>query len=214
MNSTAGDLKTEGETARETDCKTDTRRRRLVAAVALVGGSGITAAAFPLLSSLAPSARARLAAAPVEVDLGDLSPGHLKIVEWRARPVWILKRTPEMLACLAEVADRVLDPESKQAQQPKNCANATRSIRPNLLVVLGVCTHFGCSPVPRFTRGAGEGMPAEWPGGFVCRCHGASFDFAGRAFKNTLAVKNLEVPPHRYLSETRLVIGDGAESTT
>jgi ubiquinol-cytochrome c reductase iron-sulfur subunit len=193
------------------DDKTDARRRRLVAAVAATSGVGIAAAAFPLLSSLAPSARDRRAATPIEVDIGDLSPGQMKIVEWRARPVWILRRTPEMLARLAQTTGHLLDPGSKEKQQPENCANATRSLRPDILVVLGVCTHFGCSPVPRFAPGAGEGMPAGWPGGFVCRCHGASFDFAGRAFKDTLAAKNLEVPPHRYLSENRLLVGEGGE---
>jgi ubiquinol-cytochrome c reductase iron-sulfur subunit len=172
----------------------------------------MAAAAFPFLSSLAPSARAKLSAAPVEVDIGDLLPGQMKIVEWRARPVWILNRTAEMLASLTEVSGRVFDPESKQKQQPENCENATRSIRPNLLVVLGVCTHFGCSPVPRFERGDGEKMPADWPGGFACQCHGATFDFSGRAFKNTLAARNLEVPPHRYLSENRLLVGENAKN--
>lgn len=189
------------------------KRRRLIVATAFAGGAGVLAGTVPFLSSLSPSARARVTAAPVEVDIGGLVSGQMITVEWQGRPVWILNRTPEMLASLAKTAEHLLDPDSKQKQQPENCANGTRSIHPNLLVVMGVCTHFGCAPLPRLGPEKNESMSAGWMGGFVCSCHGASFDFAGRVFKNTQAPKNLEVPPHRYLSENRLVIGSEEEKT-
>ena len=186
------------------EAEVDGGRRRLVAATAALGGAGAAVAALPFLASLGPSARAEAAAAPVEVDVGDLAPGQMLTVSWRGKPVWILRRSPEMLAPLAALESALSDPQSLRKQQPASCANRTRSIRPELLVVVGLCTHLGCTPIANWPRGGGSDDAA---GGFVCPCHGARYDFAGRVFKNTPAPDNLEVPPHRYLSDRRLLIG-------
>ena len=162
----------------------------------------------PFLSSMLPSERAKAAGAPVEVDVGNLAPGQLITVEWRGKPVWILNRSKEMLDTLPKLEDAVADPKSEQLQQPESCRNATRSIKPNLLVAVGICTHLGCSPSSKFKTGAEEGMAADWPGGFLCPCHGSTFDFAGRVYKSKPAPTNLEVPPHTYLTDTRILIGE------
>jgi ubiquinol-cytochrome c reductase iron-sulfur subunit len=188
--------------------KMDCGRRRLIIATAAVGGVGAVTAMIPFLSSMLPSERAKAAGAPVEVDVSNLAPGQLITVEWRGKPVWILNRTADMLDSLAKLADAVADPKSEQKQQPDYCSNATRSIKPNFLVAVGICTHLGCSPSSKFKKGIEDGMPAEWLGGFLCPCHGSTFDFAGRVFKNKPAPTNLEVPPHTYLSETRILIGE------
>ena len=187
---------------------TNRKRRHLILATAATGGAGIIALATPLLSSLSPSERAKAAAEPIEIEIGGIKPGELLTLPWRGRPVWIFNRTEEMLARLPLARDRLADPDSEKSIQPTNCKNQTRSITPNLLVVMGVCTHFGCSPVQRFQSGKLEGMSDEWHGGFLCQCHGAAFDLSGRVYKNTLAPTNLEVPPHRYLSATRIIVGD------
>lgn len=186
----------------------DCGRRRLIIATAAVGGAGAVAAVVPFVSSMLPSQRAKAAGAPVEVDVSNLAPGQMITVEWRGKPVWIFNRSQEMLDTLAKLDDAVADPKSEVKQQPDYCRNETRSIKPNLLVAVGICTHLGCSPSSKFKKGGEEGMPPEWLGGFLCPCHGSTFDFAGRVFRNKPAPSNLEVPPHTYLSDTRILIGE------
>jgi ubiquinol-cytochrome c reductase iron-sulfur subunit len=155
-----------------------------------------------------PSARAKAAGAPVEVDISKIEPGQLLTVEWRGKPVWILRRTPEMLKSLNEVDPLLADPESKVVdQQPPYAQNEARSINPQILVLVGICTHLGCSPDKRLDVGAVSGLGDDWKGGFFCPCHGSKFDLAGRVYKNVPAPTNLVVPPHAFLSDTRIVIG-------
>ncbi len=185
------------------------RRKLLVGASAAAGGLALAGASAPFLASLAPSERARAAGAPIEVDIAALSPGELKTVEWRGKPVWILRRTPAMLAGLASVRAQLSDPDSQvESQQPEYARNATRSINPEVLVTISLCTHLGCIPTFRPEPGSVQG---DWPGGFYCPCHGSKFDLAGRVYKGSPAPTNLEVPPHAYAGGTRLVIG--AEQT-
>ena len=189
--------------------KVDCGRRRLIVATAAVGGAGAVTAVVPFVSSMLPSERAKAAGAPVEVDVSNLAPGQMITVEWRGKPVWIINRSQEMLDTLVKLEEAVADPKSDGKQQPEYCKNPTRSIKPNLLVAVGICTHLGCSPTSKFKKGAEEGMPEDWQGGFICPCHGSTFDFAGRVFRNKPAPSNLEVPPHTYLSDTRILIGEG-----
>ena len=193
-----------------TEGKVDCGRRRLIIATAAVGGVGAVTALVPFVSSMLPSERAKAAGAPVEIDVANLAPGQLITVEWRGKPVWIFNRSPEMIETLAKLDDAVADPKSEQPQQPPECKNEKRSLdkNPNILVVIGICTHLGCSPSSKFKHGSEEGMPTEWLGGFLCPCHGSTFDFAGRVFKNKPAPTNLVVPPHRYLTDTRILIGE------
>lgn len=193
-----------------TDTHHNAQRRKLLVATSAVGGVGAAIAIIPFAASFQPSARARAAGAPVEVDIGKLGPGQMLTVEWRGKPVWILHRTPEMLATLPAMVDQLVDPESQRPQQPEYCCNPHRSIKPELFIAVGICTHLGCSPSSKFRHGDGEGMPADWVGGFLCPCHGSTFDFAGRVFKNKPAPDNLEIPRHRYLTDTRLLIGEDA----
>ena len=188
--------------------KMDCGRRRLIIATAAVGGVGAASALVPFVSSMLPSERAKAAGAPVEVDVSNLAPGQMITVEWRGKPVWIFNRNQEMLDTLEKLEQAVADPQSDVKQQPEYCKNTTRSIKPNVLVAVGICTHLGCSPTSKFKQGEGEGMPADWLGGFICPCHGSTFDFAGRVFRNKPAPSNLEVPPHTYLSATRILIGE------
>ena len=188
--------------------KVDCGRRRLIVATAAVGGAGVVTAMVPFLSSMLPSERAKAAGAPVEVDIGSIGPGQMITVEWRGKPVWVFNRSQEMLDTLPKCDGVVADPKSEVNQQPANCQNATRSIKPNVLVAVGICTHLGCSPSSKFKKGGEEGMATDWPGGFLCPCHGSTFDFAGRVYKNKPAPTNLEVPPHVYLSDTRILIGE------
>lgn len=182
-------------------------RRTLLVATAGAGGALLVGAAVPFVGSLTPSERAMAAGAPVEVDIEKLAPGDMMVVEWRGKPVWILRRTPEMLAALAKAEPHLADPGSAvEAQQPDYARNLQRSRRPDVFVAVGICTHLGCSPSSAFQAG-NPALGADWPGGFLCPCHGSTFDFAGRVFKNKPAPTNLEVPPHAYLSDTRLVIG-------
>ncbi len=190
------------------ESKVDCGRRRLIIATAAVGGAGAAVAVVPFVSSMLPSERAKAAGAPVEVDVSNLAPGQMITVEWRGKPVWIFNRNQEMLDTLAKLEEAVADPKSDSKQQPEYCKNPTRSIKPNLLVAVGICTHLGCSPTSKFKKGVEEGMPADWLGGFICPCHGSTFDFAGRVFRNKPAPSNLEVPPHTYLSATRILIGE------
>ncbi|MDR1994140.1 ubiquinol-cytochrome c reductase iron-sulfur subunit [Azonexus sp.] len=188
--------------------KMDCGRRRLIVATAAVGGVGAVATLVPFVSSLLPSDRAKAAGAPVEVDISKLEPGQMITVEWRGKPVWVINRTKEMLDTLPKLDGQVADPHSERDQQPPYATNETRSIKPEVLVVVGICTHLGCSPSSKFRAGTEEGMPSDWLGGFLCPCHGSTFDFAGRVFKAKPAPTNLEVPPHVYLSDTRILIGE------
>ena len=189
--------------------KMDCGRRRLIVATAAVGGAGAVVALVPFVSSLLPSERAKAAGAPVEVDISKLEPGQMMTVEWRGKPVWIINRTKPMLETLPKLADAVADPKSeKTSQQPAYAQNDTRSIKPEIMVAVGICTHLGCSPGQKFKAGAVEGMAADWLGGFLCPCHGSTFDLAGRVFKGKPAPTNLEVPPHYYISDSRILIGE------
>ncbi len=188
-----------------TTCASPTRRQWMIATVGASGALSL-AAIVPFVSSLMPSERAKAAGAPVEVDIGKLAPGDMMVVEWRGKPVWILNRTPEMLAALKKAEPMLADPASDKPQQPGYASNETRSRRPEILVAVGICTHLGCSPSAAFTPGD-TALGADWPGGFLCPCHGSTFDFAGRVFKNKPAPSNLEIPPHQYLTDTRLIIG-------
>ena len=188
--------------------KMDCGRRRLIVATAAVGGAGAVVALVPFVASLLPSERAKAAGAPVEADIGKLEAGQMMTVEWRGKPVWIINRTPEMLGTLRKLDDQMADPKSKADMQPPYAQNENRSIKKDILVVIGICTHLGCSPSSKFKAGAEEGMPADWLGGFLCPCHGSTFDFAGRVFKSKPAPTNLEVPPHAYLSDSRILIGE------
>jgi len=186
----------------------DAERRTWLLATGAAGGAAAVATAVPFVSSFAPSERARALGAAVEVDIGDIPPGGMKTVEWRGKPVWILRRTPEMLAALAGHDAELADPDSRRDQQPAYASNATRSIEPEVFVAVGICTHLGCSPTRVPAGSANPSLPADWPGGFFCPCHGSTFDGAGRVFKNKPAPANLEIPPYRYASDTRIVIGD------
>ena len=189
--------------------KIDCGRRRLILATAAVGGAGAIGALVPFVSSLLPSERAKAAGAPVEVDISKLGVGQMMTVEWRGKPVWIIHRSPAMLETLPKLRDAVADPDSStESQQPAYAQNATRSIKPEYMVVIGICTHLGCSPSQKFKAGSEEGMADDWLGGFLCPCHGSTFDFAGRVFKAKPAPTNLEVPPHYYISDTRILIGE------
>ena len=184
------------------------RRRLLVFATSVAGGIAAAATAVPFVASMMPSQRAKAAGAPVEVDIGKVEPGMLLAVEWRGKPVWVVNRTPEMMARLGKHDGVLRDPTSEEPQQPPYCKNATRSIDKNpVLIAIGICTHLGCSPTYRKEVGAADLGGADWPGGFFCPCHGSKFDLAGRVFKDVPAPLNLEIPQHKYLSETRVLIG-------
>ena len=188
--------------------KQSTRRRRfLTVATSIFGLAGIGTLAGSFVASMRPSARARAAGAPVEVDISLLKEGHMLVVEWRGKPVWIVRRSEEMLAGLEKLRGKLADPDSDIMQQPVYAQNEFRSIRPDILVVLGVCTHLGCAPTKNFERGASSGLSDDWLGGFFCPCHGSKFDLAGRVYKNVPAPTNLEVPPHSFLSDSRVLIG-------
>ena len=187
----------------ETDAS---RRKFLTAATAGVGGAGLVAVSIPFVASMTPSEKAKAAGAPVEIDIGQVAPGMLLTVEWRGKPVWIVHRTDAMLDLLGKHDDQLADPQSRKSQQPAYAANATRSIKPRYLIVTGICTHLGCVPSYR-PDAASADLGPDWPGGFYCPCHGSRFDLAGRVAKNVPAPLNLEIPPHEYLSDTRLLIG-------
>ncbi|WP_297527550.1 ubiquinol-cytochrome c reductase iron-sulfur subunit [Thiohalobacter sp.] len=186
----------------------DTSRRRfLTAATTVVGGVGAVFVAVPFVKSMMPSARAQAAGAPVEVDISKLEPGQKINVEWRGKPVWIVRRTDEMLGLLKEMDPVVLDPASEMPQQPEYAKNEYRSIKPEILVLVGICTHLGCSPTYR-PEVAPDDLGKDWKGGFFCPCHGSKFDLAGRVFKGVPAPKNLVVPPHRYIGKTVILVGE------
>jgi ubiquinol-cytochrome c reductase iron-sulfur subunit len=186
----------------------DPERRTWLLTTGVAGGVAGVATAVPFVSSFAPSERAKAAGASVEVDIADIPPGGMKTVEWRGKPVWVVRRTPEMLAALNGQEAELVDPQSVKDQQPGYARNAARSIQPEVFVAVGICTHLGCSPTAVAAGSANPSVGADWKGGFFCPCHGSTFDGAGRAFKNKPAPSNLEVPPHQYLSDARLLIGE------
>jgi len=190
--------------------KVDKTRRNLVVATSVVGGAAGVGAAVPFVASMWPSERARAAGAPVEVDISKIAPGEMQIVEWRGKPVWIIRRTKEMVDSLKAVAPRLTDPASKSSEQPKYAENEHRSAKPDLMVMEGVCTHLGCSPQLKSAEAKAE-MGADWVGGFYCPCHGSKFDYAGRVFRGAPAPLNLKVPPYT-LTESTLVIGEDQET--
>jgi ubiquinol-cytochrome c reductase iron-sulfur subunit len=186
----------------------DRTKRRLIMVTSGLGAVGAAFAATPFVLSMTPSARAKAAGAPVEVDISQMEPGQLLTVEWRGKPVWILKRTPEMLEAVQKSAELVADPQSRSSDQPKYASDVYRAINEKIFVVVGICTHLGCSPAKRLSAGSSEGMSDDWLGGFFCPCHGSKFDLSGRVYKNVPAPTNLPVPPHKYLSESRILIGE------
>lgn len=197
--------------AKQTKQQVDEGKRNfLIAATAGMGAVGAAAVAVPFVKSMLPSERAKAAGAPVEVDISKVAPGEVLPVEWRGKPVWVVRLTPEMSASLGKHNDKLSDPMLEvTSQQPEYCKNATRSLKPDVVVMVGICTHLGCSPTAKLQ--AGGDMGADWAGGFFCPCHGSKFDLAGRVFKGSPAPKNLEVPPHKYLSDTVLLIGDDSK---
>jgi len=192
------------------EASVDNSRRNWLITSCAVGGAGAAAVAVPFVSSFSPSERAKAAGASIEVDISAIPPGQKITVEWRGKPVWILRRTPEQLASLEKTEPDLADPKSARSAYPtpEYAKNQHRSIKPEVFVGVGICTHLGCSPGEKFTPGAQPSLPDTWQGGFLCACHGSTFDVAGRVFKNKPAPDNLEVPPHMYLSDTTLLIGD------
>jgi ubiquinol-cytochrome c reductase iron-sulfur subunit len=182
------------------------RRQFLTVATIATGAVGAAFAAVPFLASWKPSARAKALGAPVEVDINKVEPGAMIKVEWRGKAVFVVHRTPQMLTQLEGMAPQLRDPDSKQSEQPDFARNPARALKPEYLVLVGVCTHLGCAPLDRFTPGDVT-VAADWPGGFFCPCHGSKFDLSGRVFKDVPAPTNLSVPPYRFLSDSRLLIG-------
>ncbi|WP_028452255.1 ubiquinol-cytochrome c reductase iron-sulfur subunit [Chitinilyticum aquatile] len=185
----------------------NSKRRFLTIATGAAGAAFGGLAATPFIASFLPSERAKAAGAPVEVDTSKLEMGQKINVEWQGKPVWVVKRTPEMLAGLPKLDGKLADPKSEVNHQPDYCKNASRSIKPEIWVAVGVCTHLGCSPTFRPDLAPADLGP-EWLGGFYCPCHGSKFDLAGRVYANVPAPTNLVIPPHKYLSDTRLLVGE------
>lgn len=185
----------------------NSKRRFLVAATSAAGAVAAAGVATPFVLTFLPSERAKAAGAPVEVDISKLEPGQKINVEWRGKPVWIVNRTKEQLDNLPKLDDKLLDPKSEGEMQPDYAKNEARSIKPEILIAVGICTHLGCSPTHRPDIGPAD-LGADWLGGFFCPCHGSKFDLAGRVYKGVPAPKNLEIPPHKYLSDTRVLIGE------
>ena len=188
----------------------DKTRRTLLVATSVVGGAATAGAAVPFVASMLPSERAKAAGAPIEVDISNLAPGELGIFDWRGKPVWVMKRTKQMLEDIKKDDAQVVDPNSDVDHQPEYAKNEYRSRKPEVMVLVGVCTHLGCSPEKK-AAGAAD-MGAEWNGGFYCPCHGSKFDYAGRVYKGVPAPTNLVIPPHKYLSDTRVVIGEDTKA--
>ena len=186
----------------------DPERRLWLLATGTAGCAAAAATAIPFVASLAPSERTKAAGGPVEIDISDIAPGETKVVEWRGKPVWIVRRTAAMLAALKGHDAELVDPSSKKDQQPAYARNAARAIKADVFVVIGICTHLGCSPNTAPAGVANPSLPADWPGGFFCPCHGSTFDAAGRVFKNKPAPSNLEIPPYRFVSDNEIHIGD------
>lgn len=197
------------------ESQVDSAKRTWIIATGCAGAVGAGFVAVPFVASFEPSERARAAGAAVEVDIGALKPGEKLTVEWRGKPVWVVRRTPEQLAALPKVDPLLADPASARKPgelTPAYARNPHRSIKPEIFVTVGICSHLGCSPSDKFTPGAQPSLPDDWAGGFLCPCHGSTFDMAGRVYKNKPAPDNLEVPPHMYLSDTRLIIGEDSKA--
>ena len=193
----------------------DSSKRTWLIASSCAGAAGAVATAIPFVSTFQPSERAKAAGAAVEVDIAGLKPGEKVTVEWRGKPVWVVRRTPEQLAALPTLTGQLADPESKRKPDeftPMYARNEARSIKPEYFVAVGICTHLGCSPSDKFQTGAQPSLPDDWQGGFFCPCHGSTFDMAGRVYKNKPAPDNLEVPPHMYLSDSKLLIGEDKQA--
>jgi len=190
----------------------DPDRRTAVILAAAVGGAGVVAAAVPFVASFTPSERAKAAGAPVEFDLSGIAPGEMKTVEWRGVPVWVLRRTPEMLESIKKADSQVADPKSERTAfpTPAFARNEFRSIKPEYLVTVGICTHLGCNPVGPFGPSQSPQLGADQ--GFVCPCHGSTFDLAGRVFKNKPAPDNLVIPPYKFLSDSVVLIGEDSKA--
>jgi ubiquinol-cytochrome c reductase iron-sulfur subunit len=192
------------------DTPVDSSKRTWLIASVGAGAVGAGFVATPFISSFQPSERAKAAGAAVEVDISDIKPGEKKTVEWRGKPVWIIRRTTEQVEALKKSDAQLADPQSARSAYPtpEYAKNGHRSIKPEFMVAVGICTHLGCSPGDRLSAGPQPSLPDDWQGGFLCACHGSTFDLAGRVFKNKPAPDNLEVPPHMYLSETKLLVGE------
>lgn len=192
------------------DASVNSSRRTWLMTTAAMGGVGTVAVAVPFVSTFQPSERAKAAGAAIEVDISAIKPGEKIVVEWRGKPVWVMRRTPEQIASLEKIEAELADPTSdrKAYPTPEYAKNRHRSIKPEVFVGVGICSHLGCSPVDKLTPGAQPSLPDNWQGGFLCPCHGSTFDVAGRVFKNKPAPDNLEVPPHYYVSDTVLMIGE------
>jgi ubiquinol-cytochrome c reductase iron-sulfur subunit len=190
----------------------DRARRNLLIASCTAGGVAGVAAIVPFADSLEPSDRAKAAGAPVEADISGMAVGEMRTFEWRGKPVWVIRRSEEMVSALKAHDNELADPESKRNQTDltpmPQVRNEYRSLKPEYMVAVGVCTHLGCSPTARFAPGAQPSLPADWPGGFLCPCHGSTFDLAGRVFKNKPAPDNLPVPPYKFLSDSKILIGE------
>ena len=192
------------------DTPVDSSKRTWLIASVGAGAVGAGFVATPFISSFQPSERAKAAGAAVEVDISDIKPGEKKTVEWRGKPVWIIRRTTEQVEALKKSEAQLADPQSARSAYPtpEYAKNGHRSIKPEFMVAVGICTHLGCSPGDRLSAGPQPSLPDDWQGGFLCACHGSTFDLAGRVFKNKPAPDNLEVPPHMYLSDTKLLVGE------
>lgn len=194
----------------------DNSKRTWLIAAGCVGATGGAATVVPFVSTFAPSEKAKAAGASVEVDISALKPGEKLTVEWRGKPVWIIKRTPEQLEALKKLDPQLADPKSErkaaETTPMPETRNQWRSLKPEILVAVGICSHLGCSPTDKFQTGAQPSLPDDWAGGFLCPCHGSTFDMAGRVFKNKPAPDNLEVPPHTYVSDTVLLIGEAKKA--
>ena len=192
------------------DTPMDASKRTWLIASGCAGAVGGAFVAVPFVSTFQPSEKAKAAGAAVEVDISALKPGEKVTVEWRGKPVWIMKRTPEQLAGLAKLDPQLADPKSNREAYPTPdyAKNTYRSIKPEVFVGVGICSHLGCSPSDKLQAGPQPSLPDDWQGGFLCPCHGSTFDLAGRVFKNKPAPDNLEVPPHMYLSDSKILIGE------
>lgn len=195
----------------EVSAEVNKERRNWVIATSVMGGVGGASLVLPLVSTFAPSEKAKAAGAPVELDITGMQPGELRTIEWRGKPVWVIRRTEAQLADLSKNDANLADPKSLRspdALTPAYARNDGRSIKPEYFVGVGICSHLGCSPNAKFEKGAQPSLPEDWLGGFLCPCHGSTFDMAGRVFKNKPAPDNLEVPPHMYASDTKIIIGE------
>ncbi len=184
----------------------DQEKRNFLIATSAVGAAGAAVVAVPFVASMTPSERAKAAGAPVEVDVSKIAPGEMMVSEYRGQPLWVIHRTDEQIAKLSKHNAQLTDPDLEVPQQPEYCKNKARAINPKYAVMLGTCTHLGCSPAQDFLT------TADWDGGFICACHGSKFDLAGRVFKGSPAPTNLVIPKHQYLTETTLLVGEDKES--